>query len=254
MKQMLTVVSPRLPVPIGRHRPTPIAVQRDDVLDLLGRGAQLVEVLSPAHYAEAHLPGAVNIPLDTLDPHTTAQLDPQRPVIVYCADDESDLSSRAAWRLLSLGFGPVYRYTRGKADWLANGLPIEGTANTATAASLARPDVPTCRLHDQLAQLSPLLQDDRWEACVVVNDERVVLGRLSRRSLAGDPRATAEQVMEPGPPTVRANAELRPLARALAEAGQSSVLVTTTAGQLVGLLRRADIEHYLETAAASPGG
>ena len=44
------------------------------------------------------------------------------------------------------------------------------------------------------------------------------------------------------------------MARALAEAGLSSVLVTTSAGQLVGLLRRADIEHYLETAAANAGG
>jgi hypothetical protein len=32
----------------------------------------------------------------------------------------------AAWRLESLGFAQVYRYTPGKADWLANELPVEG--------------------------------------------------------------------------------------------------------------------------------
>lgn len=53
---------------------------------LLDAGAQLVEVLPAQEYAGMHLPGAVNIPLKTLDTSTTATLDPQRPVIVYCRD------------------------------------------------------------------------------------------------------------------------------------------------------------------------
>ena len=53
---------------------------------LLDAGAQLVEVLPAPEYAEMHLPGAVNIPLKTLDATTTAGLDPRRPVIVYCWD------------------------------------------------------------------------------------------------------------------------------------------------------------------------
>lgn len=36
--------------------------------------------------AELHLPGAVDIPLRTLDGTTTAALDPTRPVVVYCWD------------------------------------------------------------------------------------------------------------------------------------------------------------------------
>lgn len=53
---------------------------------LLDGGAQLVEVLPAQEYSEMHLPGALNIPLKTLDAATTADLDPQRPVIVYCWD------------------------------------------------------------------------------------------------------------------------------------------------------------------------
>jgi rhodanese-related sulfurtransferase len=53
---------------------------------LLGAGAQLVEVLPEAEYAEAHLPGAINIPLKTLDRDSTAQLDRARAVVVYCHD------------------------------------------------------------------------------------------------------------------------------------------------------------------------
>jgi len=56
------------------------------VRDLLGEGAQLVEVLPAQEYAEEHLPGAINIPLKTLDAHTTAQLARGEPVVVYCWD------------------------------------------------------------------------------------------------------------------------------------------------------------------------
>ena len=52
----------------------------------MAQGAQLVEVLPVAEYDEAHLPGAVNIPLKTLGPGTASALDRSRPVIVYCWD------------------------------------------------------------------------------------------------------------------------------------------------------------------------
>ena len=52
----------------------------------MGQGAQLVEVLPAAEYAEEHLPGAINIPLKELNRETARQLDRQRPVIVYCHD------------------------------------------------------------------------------------------------------------------------------------------------------------------------
>jgi rhodanese-related sulfurtransferase len=53
---------------------------------LLDEGAQLVEVLPAAEYAEEHLPGALNIPLEQLDATTADQLDRTRPVVVYCWD------------------------------------------------------------------------------------------------------------------------------------------------------------------------
>jgi rhodanese-related sulfurtransferase len=54
--------------------------------ELLDAGAQLVEVLPAPEYAEAHLPGAINIPLKTLDADSTAQLDKTKAVVVYCHD------------------------------------------------------------------------------------------------------------------------------------------------------------------------
>lgn len=65
--------------------PTPI--DRDELQRLLREEhAQLVEVLPSDEYEDEHLPGAMNLPLKTLDAETTQQLDPERPVIVYCYD------------------------------------------------------------------------------------------------------------------------------------------------------------------------
>jgi rhodanese-related sulfurtransferase len=63
------------------------AIDRYEVARLLREEhAQLVEVLPSDEYEDEHLPGAINIPLKMLDADTTAQLDPVRPVIVYCYD------------------------------------------------------------------------------------------------------------------------------------------------------------------------
>ena len=63
------------------------AIDRDEVARLLREEqAQLVEFLPAGEYDDEHLPGAINIPLKLLDANTAGQLDPARPVIVYCYD------------------------------------------------------------------------------------------------------------------------------------------------------------------------
>jgi rhodanese-related sulfurtransferase len=64
----------------------PTSINLVQLQELLERNAQLVEVLPPAEYASEHLPGAINLPLKQLDATTAAQLDPGRPVVVYCWD------------------------------------------------------------------------------------------------------------------------------------------------------------------------
>jgi rhodanese-related sulfurtransferase len=46
------------------------------------------------------------------------------------------MSDRAAWRLESLGFTRVYRYSPGKDGWLAMGLPTEGPDAATPRAGL----------------------------------------------------------------------------------------------------------------------
>ena len=64
----------------------PEPVTREEVQTLVHNGAQLIEVLGARQYAEAHLPGAINISLPHLDHKSAATLTHERPVIVYCHD------------------------------------------------------------------------------------------------------------------------------------------------------------------------
>ncbi len=47
-----------------------------------------------------------------------------------------------------------------------------------------------------------------WDSCIVVNDRRVVLGRLRLDRIDEASLRPVEEVMDPGPATVRAHAEL----------------------------------------------
>jgi rhodanese-related sulfurtransferase len=58
----------------------------DRLQELIAASVQLVEVLPEPEYAEAHLPGAINIPLKQLDARSAGVLDRERPVVVYCWD------------------------------------------------------------------------------------------------------------------------------------------------------------------------
>ncbi len=64
----------------------PRPVGREEVRRLLAGGAQVVEVLPAEEYEWAHLAGAVSIPLRELDRRAPRELDPRRPVAVYCND------------------------------------------------------------------------------------------------------------------------------------------------------------------------
>ncbi len=62
------------------------AIDRAETERLISEGAQLVEVLPAKEYGEAHIPGALNLPLKELDAETVAVLDRTRPIVVYCWD------------------------------------------------------------------------------------------------------------------------------------------------------------------------
>jgi rhodanese-related sulfurtransferase len=214
-----------------------------EVQELLGRRAQLVEVLPRGEYEELHLPGAIHLPLKELDSEHAEQLDRERPVIVYCWDALCDMSPRAATRLAQLGF-EVYDYALSKVDWMAHGLPMEGTAaERPTAMSFARDDVATCALGERAAEVKRRIDASPYGFALVLAD-RVVLGRVRGSRLDEAPEdASAERLMEPGPSTTRPHTGPDELASSLQRSDASTAIITTPEGELIGVVRRADLLH-----------
>ena len=93
---------------------------------ILGRGAQLVDVLPASIFVQEHLPGARSIPLETMNAAAVADVRRDESVVVYCFDQHRDLSARAACRLEQLGFTGVSDVIGGRAAWTVLGLPTEG--------------------------------------------------------------------------------------------------------------------------------
>lgn len=136
----------------------------------------------------------------------------------------------------------MHLYEGGRKDWSANGLPIEGKlARELRLAQVARTGVPTCGLRERVGEVRERARDAGWDTAVVVDDRNVVLGRVRRRVLEGDPDAIVEEVMDPGPSTYRLDVPAGRLAHDLAEKKVRRVLVTTSDGELVGVFDREDV-------------
>ncbi len=152
-----------------------------------------------------------------------------------------------------MGFGEVYDYVAGKVDWFGAGLPGEGKAAELTRiGALVNADVPTCAMDDRVGDVRNRLGQD--DVCLVVNDERVVLGLVQGEDLDGDGDGDSSsvedrpvgEVMQEGPTTLRPNVPAAVLAGQLEGGTFSWLVVTDPEGALFGILRGPDLESWAE--------
>ncbi len=154
------------------------------------------------------------------------------------------MSPRAACRLEALGFIEVYDYVGGKADWLAHNLPVEGDgAQTPTVGRFLRNDVVTCSPDDRVDGVRAGIEGSPYGFALVTSPSRVLLGRLRGSALKEALHAKVEEVMEPGPSTVRPDTRATPLAERLAERKLQTAVVTTPEGRLLGVAVRQDLQR-----------
>jgi CBS domain-containing protein len=153
------------------------------------------------------------------------------------------MSPRAACRLDTLGFEHVHDYMPGKVDWMARGLPMEGAkADESRALDLARHDVVTCRLDETIADVGAAVEASPYGFAFVTTGEGVLLGRLGRNALEGDPHRRAADVMTPGPSTTRPDLPPGKVLEKLRRANLRTAVLTDPEGRLLGLVRREDLE------------
>jgi rhodanese-related sulfurtransferase/DNA-binding transcriptional ArsR family regulator len=98
-------------------------VPADVLLDRARSGlVTVVDVRPPEEYAQGHIPGAINIPVDRLESQL-AELAPDREVIAYCRGPWCVLSFEAVARLRAAGLR-ARRLEEGLPEWRRAGRPV----------------------------------------------------------------------------------------------------------------------------------
>ncbi|QJD80746.1 thioredoxin [Spirosoma rhododendri] len=115
--------------------------------------AQLIDVRTPAEFADGHLPDAVNINSQRPDfTQALSQLDKTKPVFVYCLS--GGRSKGAVEKLRQLGYTDVHELRGGYLKWSSKMMPVAGVAR-----STAQAEWPTARF-DSLIRKQPLVMVD----------------------------------------------------------------------------------------------
>lgn len=135
----------------------------------------------------------------------------------------------------------------GKVDWMARGLPLEGEkAGEPRAIDLAARDVVTCGLDETMGAVRERVARSPHGYALAVSEDGVLLGRVRKAALEGDPRARAEDAMEPGPSTSRPDTPPDKLLEKLDRRDLRTAVLTDPDGRLLGVVRRADLAAFAE--------
>jgi CBS domain-containing protein len=132
----------------------------------------------------------------------------------------------------------------GKVDWLARSLPTEGDeADKPRVGALARDDVVTCALDTRVAELRRSIEASPYGFALVVWSDGTLLGRVRSSEIRdADDDATGEQVMQPGPSTVRPDLTVDELRKRLDDKDLKTSLVSTPEGRLIGVVTREQLD------------
>ncbi len=156
------------------------------------------------------------------------------------------MSPRAAARLETLGFDKVYDYVSGKSVWIAAGLPtVRQSAGSPAAGNTLRAGDIVGHAGGRLGDVARRARAEGKDEVIVVDDWHVVLGRIRGAALDGDPDALIEDVMRPGPATIRPDTPLETVVATLGPAGVASILVTDPDGRIIGTVYLEDAQSRL---------
>jgi rhodanese-related sulfurtransferase len=86
-----------------------------------GKEHALIDVRTPEEFNDGHIPGSININVETLA-NRLDEIPADMPIVVYCRS--GNRSATAAKILVDAGFAPVYDLG-GIQAWVTEGYPIE---------------------------------------------------------------------------------------------------------------------------------
>lgn len=102
-------------------------ISRDEVAAGITAGnLTLVDALPESYYAQAHLPGALNLVADAVATRAAELLpDKDAAIVTYCSNPACPNSGQVAAGLERLGYRNVRKYADGIQDWTEAGHPVE---------------------------------------------------------------------------------------------------------------------------------
>jgi rhodanese-related sulfurtransferase len=129
MPSHITAVAPAASAEALRHFESALSFETDcwDVSDSMGSGTAdfvLLDVRSPALYAQGHVPGATNLPHGKIVESKMAAYPQGTVFVVYCAGPHCNGAHKGAIRLAKLG-RPVKLMIGGVTGWLDEGFKLK---------------------------------------------------------------------------------------------------------------------------------
>lgn len=117
-----TAVEPAAPAPAAQPAAGRVGVA-EFAAGIARPGVQIVDVRTPDEFAEGHIRGAVNIPVQRADfAERVSRLDPAGAYAVYCRS--GNRSRGAVAQMRSAGLSIVYELADGTNGWTADGQPL----------------------------------------------------------------------------------------------------------------------------------
>jgi rhodanese-related sulfurtransferase len=121
------VTAPQISTP-GADRQFPLPVDYAELDELLAAGHLLIDARDPQIYADAHLPGAISLPLGKIDllfDKFSARFPRETPLIIYCNGFGCPDSFDLGLRLIAEGYANVQVYEGGFPEWRDRGRQLE---------------------------------------------------------------------------------------------------------------------------------
>jgi rhodanese-related sulfurtransferase len=113
------------PLAAGGRREAGSLVSPQEALRMVESGsAILVDVRDEGSYVEAHLAGAILVPLDQVPARAQVLAAQGKTVITYCSCPAEETSKAAASELIRAGVTDVLVLRGGIRGWVAAGLPM----------------------------------------------------------------------------------------------------------------------------------
>ena len=85
---------------------------------------KLVEALLEEDYDRGYIMGAINVPLAKLENKALEILDKDETIVVYCGSYSCGASTKAAKKLVDIGYEDVLDFKAGKKGWVDAGFPL----------------------------------------------------------------------------------------------------------------------------------